>query len=69
MTICINDGSDDNSITILKAYEVRDSRIKVIDQKKKGIAAASNTGIKALKAKNVTMCWQQKDSIKKNLNK
>ena len=68
MTICINDGSDDNSITILKAYEVRDSRIKVIDQKKKGIAAR-NTGIKALKAKNVTMCWQQKDSIKKNLNK
>ena len=60
--MCISDDSDGNSITILSAYKVSDNRIKIIVQKKKGIAAARNTGIKAFKAKNVTICWQQKDS-------
>lgn len=51
--ICINDGSSDNSITILKVYEGRDNRIKVIDQENKGVATARNTGIKAARGKYV----------------
>ena len=30
--ICINDGSTDNSLNILKEYALKDSRIKVIDK-------------------------------------
>lgn len=51
--ICINDGSNDNSITILRAYESRDNRIKVIDQENKGVATARNIGIKAARGKYV----------------
>ena len=31
--ICVNDGSSDKSLEILKEYEKKDNRIKVIDQK------------------------------------
>lgn len=51
--ICINDGSNDNSAAILRAYEGRDTRIKVIDQKNRGVAAARNTGIRAAGGKYV----------------
>lgn len=51
--ICINDGSKDNSITILRAYESRDNRIKIIDQENKGVATARNIGIKAARGKYV----------------
>lgn len=51
--ICINDGSNDNSINILRAYEGRDNRIKVIDQENKGVATARNIGIETAKGKYV----------------
>ena len=51
--ICINDGSNDNSIAILRAYESRDNRIKVIDQENKGVGIARNIGIKAARGKYV----------------
>ena len=40
--ICVNDGSTDNSLEILKEYEKQDSRIKIIDKKNEGVAAARN---------------------------
>lgn len=43
--ICINDGSTDSSLNILRSYEKRDTRIKVIDQKNRGLSGARNTGI------------------------
>ena len=43
--ICVNDGSSDNSLDILKEFSKRDSRIRVISQKNKGLSAARNTGI------------------------
>ena len=43
--ICINDGSTDESLSILKKYEEKDSRVKVISQKNKGAAAARNVGL------------------------
>lgn len=46
--ICVNDCSTDNSLSILKEYSQKDSRIKIIDlNKNKGAAAARNIGIKA----------------------
>lgn len=44
--ICINDGSTDNTELILKKYQNFDSRIKVINQKNQGQAAARNIGLK-----------------------
>ncbi|MGL6298353.1 MAG: glycosyltransferase [Methanobacteriaceae archaeon] len=44
--ICVNDGSTDNSLTILKEYANNDSRIKIFCQENKGLGAARNTGMK-----------------------
>ena len=43
--ICVNDGSTDNSLEILKKYQDNDSRIKIITQNNKGLSAARNTGL------------------------
>ena len=43
--ICVNDGSTDSSLEILKRYANNDSRIKIISQKNKGAGAARNVGI------------------------
>lgn len=40
--IAINDGSTDNSLDILRRYEKRDSRIRVVDQKNIGLVATLN---------------------------
>lgn len=44
--ICINDGSKDNSLEILKNHKSKDNRIKIIDQENSGVSAARNAGIK-----------------------
>lgn len=44
--ICINDGSLDNSLDILKKYKTKDNRIKIFSQVNKGPASARNEGIK-----------------------
>lgn len=44
--ICINDGSTDGSLEILKEYANKDSRIVLIDTENKGQAAARNIGLK-----------------------
>ena len=43
--ICVNDGSTDDSLDVLRDYESRDGRIKIITQKNRGAAAARNTGL------------------------
>lgn len=43
--ICVNDGSTDNSLEILKKFAQKDKRIKVINQKNSGAAVARNIGI------------------------
>ena len=43
--ICINDGSSDNSLEILKQYASADQRIVIIDQSNQGQAIARNSGI------------------------
>lgn len=44
--ICVNDGSTDFSLEILRRYEAADARIVVIDQENSGIAKARNAGMK-----------------------
>lgn len=43
--ICVNDGSTDNSLEILKAYEQKDNRIKVISKQNTGYGHTMNVGI------------------------
>ena len=48
--ICINDGSTDSSLELLKKFALKDSRIKIIDKKNEGPSAARNEGIKTAAA-------------------
>ena len=51
--ICIDDGSTDSCSTILEEYKKKDSRIVVITQENKGLAAARNRGMKNAKGKYI----------------
>ena len=46
----MNDGSTDQSLSILEAYAARDSRIKVLSQDNKGPGAARNLGLEQAQA-------------------
>lgn len=43
--ICVNDGSTDNSLAILKNYASRDNRFKIINQKNHGPGTARNNAL------------------------
>lgn len=45
--ICVNDGSTDNSLEIVKKYSSSDSRIKIIDGINGGYGCAMNKGLRA----------------------
>ena len=49
--ICIDDGSTDNSLEILKQFKKKDNRIIIIHQKNQGSAIARNKGISISKGK------------------
>lgn len=44
--ICINDGSTDNSLQILKHYYQMDPRIRIVDKMNQGVSSARNEGLK-----------------------
>lgn len=44
--VCIDDGSNDSSLSILKKYADNDDRIIVIHQSNHGVSAARNAGLK-----------------------
>lgn len=52
--ICVNDGSKDNSIDILKKHAANDNRIRIIDQENAGVSAARNNGIRSAKGEYIT---------------
>ena len=45
--VCINDGSPDHSLEIMKEYAARDDRFLIIDKQNEGVGAARNDGIRA----------------------
>ena len=53
--ICIDDGSSDNSVKILKEYENKDKRIKLLFQKNQGAAVARNAGLKIAEGEYVSI--------------
>ena len=51
--ICIDDGSTDNSLDILKKFHDFDNRFKVINQKHQGVSVARNVGLKEASGKYI----------------
>lgn len=51
--ICINDGSTDNSASIIQDYSRKDARIVVLNQQNSGISVARNNGLDAAKGEFV----------------
>ena len=52
--ICINDGSTDNSLEILKEFQKKDNRIKIITQENQGLSTARNKGISEAKGEYIS---------------
>lgn len=50
--ICIDDGSNDNSLNLVKEYS--DSRIKIITQKNKGLSVSRNVGMEHATGEYIT---------------
>lgn len=51
--ICVNDGSTDNSLSILEKYKEKDSRVKIICTSNMGYGHAMNVGIKEATGKYI----------------
>lgn len=47
--ICVNDGSTDNTLSILQDYEKKDNRIVVVNKENGGVSSARNEGLKYAK--------------------
>ena len=47
--ICVNDGSTDNSLEILREFQEKDNRIIIIDKKNTGVSCARNEALKIVK--------------------
>ena len=54
--ICIDDGSTDDSLSIVEKYAKLDKRIVILTQKHKGVSAARNMGLKAMTGNYVMSC-------------
>lgn len=52
-TICVNDGSTDNSLAILNEYAARDNRIHVINKENGGAASSRNAALKIAKGEYI----------------
>jgi Glycosyltransferases involved in cell wall biogenesis len=52
--ICVNDGSTDGSLDILKEYQEKDERLKIINKKNGGLASARNIGIEQANGEYIT---------------
>ncbi|MDR1555189.1 MAG: glycosyltransferase [Campylobacteraceae bacterium] len=66
--ICIDDGSTDNSLNILKEYEKKDDRFIVLTQKNQKQGAARNRGLDIAKAPYIMFIdsddWIEPDTLK-----
>ncbi len=51
--ICVNDGSTDGSLEILKEYAKKDNRISIITQENQGLGRSRNNGLKIAKGEYI----------------
>lgn len=66
--ICVNDGSTDNSLHILKEYSQNDSRIKIIDKPNSGYGHTMNVGMKNATGEYIGIV-ESDDYVKENMFK
>ncbi len=64
--ICVNDGSQDNSLSILEKFKIFDKRIKVISKVNEGVSVARNEGIKVSNGQYILFV-DSDDYIEKNM--
>ena len=69
--ICVNDGSTDESLSVLQEYKEKDSRIIIIDKKNEGSGVARNTALAIAQGEYVYFVdgddWLDNDSVLKML--
>jgi glycosyltransferase involved in cell wall biosynthesis len=67
--ICINDGSTDSSLSIIKKYAAKDPRIVVIDKKNSGYGDSMNQGLKKASGEYIGIVesddWAEPDMFEK----
>ena len=67
--ICVDDGSTDNSLKILRDYASKDRRIKILTQRNKYAGIARNKGLRVAKGEYVHFLdsddWIEKDTYEK----
>lgn len=66
--ICVNDGSKDNSLEILKEYAVKDERVKVINKDNAGYGHTMNIGMDMAKGKYIGIL-ESDDFVDENMFK
>ena len=64
--LCVNDGSTDNSLSLIKQMEQKDKRIRVFEQVNQGAGVARNLGIK--NARGEFVCFLDADDYWINEN-
>ena len=71
--ICVNDGSTDNSLKILEKYALKESRIKIINQKHLGPSSARNAGLNAANGEYIVFVdsddWVENNLVELAYNK
>ncbi len=63
--ICVDDGSSDESLSILKDYQNKDSRLIVLTQQNQYAGVARNNGLNIARGKYVVF-WDADDLFEKN---
>ena len=65
--ICIDDGSTDNSLSILNEYRNKCSNIIILSQSNSGPSASRNKGLKYAKGEYILFCasddWLERDTV------
>ena len=59
--LCVNDGSSDNSVNIVKKFEALDKRFKLLQQPNSGVSVARNLGLEY--AKGEYICFVDADDM------
>ena len=66
--ICVDDGSTDHTLRLLKEYERQDTRLKVLSQTNKGQSAARNVALNVATSKYTFFLdsddWLEKEALK-----
>lgn len=64
--ICVNDGSKDNSLSIMNEYAQKDSRVKIIDKQNSGYGATVNKGIESAQGEFIAI-FEPDDILDKDI--